>query len=119
MINEYVYCPRLFYYEQVEGVFVHNEHTAAGKAQHKRVDKAGRSAPKPDEESERPIVVRSISLAIKNFRGASIHGVFRVTSLLAMFIVSQIPNIHLVRPQVFWPGVGPGSRVTVDNSHDS
>ena len=33
MINEYVYCPRLFYYEQVEGVFVHNEHTAEGSAQ--------------------------------------------------------------------------------------
>ena len=25
MINEHVYCPRLFYFEQVEGVFVDNE----------------------------------------------------------------------------------------------
>ncbi len=24
MINEVIYCPRLFYYEHVEGVFVHN-----------------------------------------------------------------------------------------------
>ena len=68
MINEYVYCPRLFYYEQVEGVFVHNEHTAAGKAQHKRVDKAGKSAPKPDEESVRPTVVRSITLSSEEHR---------------------------------------------------
>ena len=24
MLNEFVYCPRLFYYEWVEGVFAHN-----------------------------------------------------------------------------------------------
>ena len=30
MINEHVYCPRLFYFEQVEGVFVDNEHTVRG-----------------------------------------------------------------------------------------
>ena len=24
MLNEFVYCPRLFYYEHVEGVFLHN-----------------------------------------------------------------------------------------------
>src|SRR5258705_13033716 len=27
MINEFVYCPRLFYYEYVEGVFVDNADT--------------------------------------------------------------------------------------------
>ena len=27
MLNEYVYCPRLFYYEWVEGVFAHNQET--------------------------------------------------------------------------------------------
>ena len=68
MINEYVYCPRLFYYEQVEGVFVHNQYTAEGKAQHKRVDKAGKSAPKPDEETEIPTVVRSITLSSEEHR---------------------------------------------------
>ena len=68
MINEYVYCPRLFYFEQVEGVFVHNEHTAEGAAQHKRVDKGGRSAPQPDEESEEPAVVRSITLSSEEHR---------------------------------------------------
>ncbi len=39
MVNEFVYCPRLFYYEFVEGVFAHNADTLAGKAQHKRQDK--------------------------------------------------------------------------------
>ncbi len=67
-INEYAYCPRLFYFEQVEGVFVHNEHTAEGAAQHKSVDKEGGSAPKPDEESEEPVVVRSISLSSEEHR---------------------------------------------------
>jgi CRISPR-associated protein Cas1 len=63
MINEFVYCPRLFYFEQVEGVFVHNEHTAEGAAQHKGVDQEGKSAPKPGEEGEEPVVVRSMTLS--------------------------------------------------------
>ena len=43
MLNEFVYCPRLFYYEHVEGVFVHNADTRRGAALHKRVD-AGKGA---------------------------------------------------------------------------
>ncbi len=43
MLNEFVYCPRLFYYEHVEGVFIHNADTRRGAALHKRVD-AGRGA---------------------------------------------------------------------------
>lgn len=38
MLNEFVYCPRLFYYEFVEGLFTHNADTLAGAAAHKRVD---------------------------------------------------------------------------------
>lgn len=38
MLNEFVYCPRLFYYEFVENVFVHNADTREGAAQHKRLD---------------------------------------------------------------------------------
>lgn len=38
MINEFVYCPRLFYYEQVEGVFLDNADTIRGSQGHKRVD---------------------------------------------------------------------------------
>jgi CRISPR-associated protein Cas1 len=63
MINEFVYCPRLFYYEQVEGVFVESADTIEGSAQHKRVDKEGQSAPAPDEETGEPVVVRSITLS--------------------------------------------------------
>lgn len=38
MLNEFVYCPRLFYYEHVEGLFRHNADTRRGAAMHKRVD---------------------------------------------------------------------------------
>jgi CRISPR-associated protein Cas1 len=40
MVNEYVYCPRLFCYETVEGLFVHNADTVEGAAVHRRVDAA-------------------------------------------------------------------------------
>ncbi|HYD82423.1 MAG TPA: Dna2/Cas4 domain-containing protein, partial [Opitutus sp.] len=43
MLNEFVYCPRLFYYEHVEGLFRHNADTKRGAALHKRVD-AGKGA---------------------------------------------------------------------------
>ncbi len=38
MLNEFVYCPRLFYYEHVEGVFLDNADTLRGSAIHQRVD---------------------------------------------------------------------------------
>jgi len=67
-INEFVYCPRLFYFEQVEGVFVHNEHTVEGAVQHKRVDKEDGSAPKPESADEEPVIVRSIMLSSEQHR---------------------------------------------------
>ncbi|MCC5807298.1 MAG: CRISPR-associated endonuclease Cas1 [Opitutales bacterium] len=51
MVNEFVYCPRLFYYEFVEGVFAHNADTLAGKAQHKRQDKGSGALAKPAGKS--------------------------------------------------------------------
>lgn len=39
MINEFVYCPRLFYYEYVDGIFKENADTLKGSAIHSRVDK--------------------------------------------------------------------------------
>lgn len=52
MVNEFVYCPRLFYYEFVEGVFVHNADTLAGKAQHKRQDKGSGALAKPAAKAD-------------------------------------------------------------------
>ncbi len=45
MMNEFVYCRRLFYYEFVEGVFVENADTLRGEAIHRRVDTGGGALP--------------------------------------------------------------------------
>jgi CRISPR-associated protein Cas1 len=52
MLNEFVYCPRLFFYEHVEGVFVHNADTRRGAADHKRVDGGKGELPKARKKSE-------------------------------------------------------------------
>lgn len=38
MLNEYVYCPRLFYYEHVERLFAHNQETVEGALRHSKID---------------------------------------------------------------------------------
>jgi len=38
MLNEFAYCPRLFYLEHVDGLFAHNADTIEGAARHARVD---------------------------------------------------------------------------------
>jgi CRISPR-associated protein Cas1 len=45
MLNEFVYCPRLFYYEFVDGVFVENADTERGTGIHKRVDRGKGALP--------------------------------------------------------------------------
>src|SRR5258708_38976246 len=69
MVNEYVYCPRLFFYEWVEGVFRESADTIEGSVQHKRVDREGSSLPAPRdiEEGER-IHSRSITLSSERLR---------------------------------------------------
>ncbi len=51
MLNEFVYCPRLFYYEHVEGVFLHSADTKKGTAEHTRVDAGKGDLPKPKKKS--------------------------------------------------------------------
>lgn len=36
MLNEFVYCPRLFFYEWVEAVFRHSSDTVDGAQRHER-----------------------------------------------------------------------------------
>src|SRR5258708_37161989 len=67
MINEFVYCPRLFYYEHVEGVFVDNADTIRGSQGHKRVDQGSGALPaaasEPRTEEPETIHARSVELA--------------------------------------------------------
>ncbi len=52
MLNEFVYCPRLFYYEHVEGVFVESADTVRGEVLHARVDKGSGAMPKAKSASD-------------------------------------------------------------------
>ena len=52
MLNEFVYCPRLFYYEFVEGVFVESADTLRGAAIHQRVDSGTGALPRSSRKSE-------------------------------------------------------------------
>lgn len=61
MINEFVFCPRLFYLEFVQGEWADNAFTEDGKAVHRRVNKE--SGEVPDVEEDRPFVARSVALS--------------------------------------------------------
>jgi CRISPR-associated protein Cas1 len=52
MLNEFVYCQRLFYYEFVEGVFVESADTLRGGAIHQRVDSGSGALPKAKRKPE-------------------------------------------------------------------
>lgn len=60
MLNEFVYCPRLFYYEFVEGVFQQSNDTLRGDVIHQRVDSGTGALPdaasqtKPKTETTPP-----------------------------------------------------------------
>jgi len=52
MVNEFAYCPRLFFYEWVEGVFQESVDTVEGAIQHRRVDSKTSALPAPGEVPE-------------------------------------------------------------------
>jgi CRISP-associated protein Cas1 len=66
MVNEFVYCPRLFFYEWVEGVFRESADTIEGSIQHRRAD-AGSGELAGPEQGE-PIHARSVTLASERLR---------------------------------------------------
>ena len=49
MVNEFVYCPRLFFLEWVEARFTDNDDTRLGRQVHRRVDVESGAAPLPDD----------------------------------------------------------------------
>ncbi len=64
-VAEHAYCPRLFYFMQVEGIFVPSRDTEKGVAVHRRVDKPSVAQKKSDVSEinpERPKIVRSLVL---------------------------------------------------------
>ena len=52
MVNEFAYCPRLFFYEWVDGLFQESADTVEGAIQHKRVDEKATALPAPADLPE-------------------------------------------------------------------
>ena len=67
MVNEFRYCPRLFFYEWVEGLFAESIDTIEGAIQHKRVD-AKASALPATAQAEADIHARSVTLSSERLR---------------------------------------------------
>ncbi|HTQ40307.1 MAG TPA: CRISPR-associated endonuclease Cas1 [Pirellulales bacterium] len=64
MLNEFVYCPRLFYYEWVEGVFAHNRETVEGSLGHSKIDgQQDELAPADELDPAERIHSRSVTLS--------------------------------------------------------
>ena len=66
MLNEFVYCPRLFFYEWVEGIFAHSADTIEGELRHEKLETRSDPLPPPDQESH--IHSRSVSLSSETHR---------------------------------------------------
>lgn len=60
MVNEFVYCPRLFYLEWVQGEWADNAFTEDGRVVHRRVDQEAGSVPPPGDDAP-PFVARSVA----------------------------------------------------------
>jgi CRISPR-associated protein Cas1 len=54
MLNEYTYCPRLFYLEYVQGEWAHSVDTLDGRLIHRRVDQEKGNMPAPEEADDMP-----------------------------------------------------------------
>ena len=54
MLNEYTYCPRLFYLEYVQGEWAHSADTLDGRFIHRRVDQEKGNMPAPEELDDMP-----------------------------------------------------------------
>jgi CRISPR-associated protein Cas1 len=68
MVNEFVYCPRLFFYEWVDGLFRESVDTLEGKFQHRRVDAPDSPLPAPAEASADEFACRSVTLSSEVYR---------------------------------------------------
>jgi CRISPR-associated protein Cas1 len=68
MVNEFVYCPRLFFYEWVDGLFRESVDTLEGKFQHQRVDAKVSALPAPPDATAGEFVCRSLMLSSEAHR---------------------------------------------------
>jgi CRISPR-associated protein Cas1 len=67
-VAEYAYCPRLFYYMEVEGIHLSSDDTEQGQRVHRRVDKPSDEATLEAAEADKPKSVRSLTLTSQRLR---------------------------------------------------
>jgi CRISP-associated protein Cas1 len=68
MLNEFVYCPRLFFYEWVEGVFAESGDTVEGSLRHETIrGREGALRPAQDAEGEKTHA-RSVTLSSERLK---------------------------------------------------
>jgi CRISPR-associated protein Cas1 len=63
MLNEFVYCPRLFFYEWVEQLFAHSADTVEGALRHEKLERRRDALPPAGEATGERIHSRSVMLA--------------------------------------------------------
>jgi CRISP-associated protein Cas1 len=61
MLNEYAYCPRLFFLEWVDSLWASNADVAEGDRRHRRADAGGGAVPLPEDGAVK--AARSVELA--------------------------------------------------------
>ena len=75
MLNEFVYCPRLFYYEHVEGLFLKSTDTVKGSTIHQRVDGGKGVLAQPDSllsQNSTPPLPNTADLEVIHSRSVSL-----------------------------------------------
>lgn len=68
MLNEFVYCPRLFFYEWVDGVFAHSADTVSGTLRHEKLERKADALPPASELASERIHSRSVTLSSEAHR---------------------------------------------------
>jgi CRISPR-associated protein Cas1 len=63
MLNEFVYCPRLFHLEWVQGEWADSAETVSGRHVHRRVDRPGGEVPLPEELGLAAAKARSVTMS--------------------------------------------------------
>jgi CRISPR-associated protein Cas1 len=63
MLNEFTYCPRLFYYEWVEQLFADSADTVEGSLRHEKLDRRSDPLPAAEEAGDERIHSKSVMLS--------------------------------------------------------
>ena len=66
MLNEFVYCPRLFYYEWVEGVFAANREVVEGSLRHQKLERKDDALAPAEEAAASGESIHSRSVALSS-----------------------------------------------------